>query len=521
MKQRTLPADDARQDGPALAALDVLALLLILAASVLIFVLSGQRTLAGYGTETDFIGNMVAEATRLGNGIPLQSEFHPPGFILVMTAVHKATGDWFVTGKIISAVSAAATLLLAWALGRMLAGRAFALGAVVGLVSSATFLRYSLQATSDIYTLSLFFLTYLLAAIATRRGSNAAWFLTGALVVLSLMTRTNGVTLVLLLAVPLLLSYPGRRIPAVFSGLLGIACAALAFVAFARITGSNLMPKGTYYNIAMTYFTDERVSWEGMTEARARFHSLYDVLTYDPVRMAKGYSRDLFDIVFRKIPFLSGPILALLFLPGLLWAAAGRQRQMLLVILAVTVAQLLLVNLKAYEPRYHLYLTPWIGAGAVFLIAHFWQQRDWHRLYRVPVVVVLSALILMDLSRSALEARHFASDGGNPEIAQALAETRDILGAEDIVLSRKGHLAYYSGSMSLYLPDVDGEAALREVFEQVRAEGKARDIYIFIGDEDRKRRPQVADLVTGGLAWLTPVAIGKRGWGLYRYTPEG
>ena len=521
MKQKNFPADSERQESPALAALDFVALLLIVVASILIIFLSDQRTLAGYGTETDFIASMVSEATRLENGTPLQSEFHPPGFIFVMAAVHKATGDWFVTGKIISAVSAMATLLFAWLQCRILVGRVFALGAVAGLISSFTFLKYSVQATSDVYTLSLFFLTYLVAVLATTRGSNVAWFLTGALVVLSLMTRTNGITLVLLLAIPLLVPYKGRRSLAVLSGLLGVASATIGFVLFAQITGSNLMPKGTSYNIAMTYFTDERVSWEGMTEARTRFNSLYDVLTYDPAALAKGYAKDLFDIAFREIPFLAGPMMALLFLPGIFFAAGDSHRRLLLVILAVTVAQLLLVNLKAYEARYHLYMTPWIGAGAVFMIARFSQEREWHRLYRIPVVLVLSGLVLLGLFKSVHEARRFVADGGNPEIAQALLETRNILGPNDVVVSRKMHLAYYTGSVSLYLPDVDGEAALRNVFEEVVREGKAQDIYIFIGDEERKHRPEIAALVSSGLTWLKPVAIGQRGWGLYRYVPSG
>lgn len=505
---------------PSFGLLDLLSVCVILFAAVFLSWLASQRPLAGYGTETDFIGSMVSEAKRLLAGMPLESEFHPPGFIFTLAAVKSWVGDWFAAGKALSVVSAVATLVLAHLFFRIVAGTWAAFGAVLGLVSSATFLRFAVQATSDLFFLALYFLTYFLVAFAATRRSVSAWFLAGLCAVFTMMTRTNGVTLLVLLAIPLLMPGPGRW-RAVSGYLAGTVAAAAGFLLYAGLTGSNLMPGGTYYNIALTYFTAERVSWEGMIEAQARFSSLYDVLTYDPAALAKGYARDLADIALRKIPFIAGPALALFFLPGLVFAGAERRQSLLLLFLAATLAQVLLVNLKAYEPRYHLYFVPWVGAGAMILLSVFAAHRDWSRLYRSAVLGLSCAVIAVGVLLAVRDARTFASWGGNPEMARVLAEVGGLLGPGDLIMSRKTHLAFYTGAESVYLPIVTTEPELRAAVETAAVTWPADRVYLFIGEVERSTRPETAALIDSGLSWLDPVAKDPRaeGWTLYRYAP--
>lgn len=493
----------------------------------LIVLLSGERTYFGYGTETDFVGSMIAEGQRLLSGEPLASEFHPPGYIMVATLAYLVSGEWFVAGKALSALSAALALLACHGLFRLIGGPVVALGAVIGLSSSATFLEFAMQATSDVYFLAIFYVTLMLAALAFVRRAPRLWLLVGALVVIVTMTRTNGITLLLLLGLPLIPGGGPGRLRALAFTAAGAGLAALAFLAFAQLSGSNLMPKGTFHNIAMTYFTDERISWEGMTEARSRFQSLRDVLTYDPAAMARGYASDLLDVTLRQIPQLGGPVLAMFFLPGLLIAIGDRQRPLLIFFLVLMIAQLLLVNLKAYEPRYHLYVTPWLGAGTVLLLSWLAARQDWPRWLRVPVVGLCCAAILVGLLYAWTDARRFAAQGGNPELARALPEIQPILTSDDVIMGRKsGHLAYYTDARPNWIPEVATEDDLRAALDAAAAKaGPGGRVFLFFGEIERRARRNVGPMLFDppGLPWLERVAgtpDPASGWALFRYLPE-
>lgn len=502
---------------------DALALLIIVLTVAYLTILAGERTLAGYGTETDFIGTMVDEAKRFLAGLPLESRFHPPFFALTLAAAYGIAGDWLIAGKAISVIAAAVTLLTNYFFFRVLFSGWIGIGAVLGLISGAIFLNFSIQATSDVFALALYSLTFLIAALAATRRSILLWFVVGLLIILTLMARTNGLTLVILVAIPLL--QPGLRykLAGPLAGVLGIGVAIAAFIAFAHVTGSSLTPEGTYHNLALTYFTDERIAWEGMIEARARFNSLTDVLLYDPAKMIKIMLRNLYDVSVHKLPFLAGPILALLFLPGLVIAAVERRNLIFLAFLAATVAQLLLVNLKAYEPRYHMYILPWIGAGSMMVVSWVLTRRDIPNLLRLSAAAVVFAPMLIGPLIASKDAARFASNGGNPEMAEVLAQVDGLIGPGDTVVGRKVHLSFYTGVEYIWLPELDSEAELNALFETLAEEGRAEgSLYLFLGAIERARRPDIVAMVGSGLKWLTPVVRGESdtsGWTLYRYTP--
>jgi hypothetical protein len=502
-------------------AADWLALGVAAVTVIFLAVLAGGRTLAGYGTENDFIGSMVPEAARLLAGEPLLSSFHPPFYPVVLSGAYRLTGEWLAAGKAVTLASSAVTLVCSHLLFRLLAGPWAGFGAVLGLISAPVFLTYSLQATSDVFALALYSATFLAAAVAATRRSVATWALVGALALLTLMARTNGLTLVALLAIPLIQPGLGYRLGAVLAGIAGYAAAIVPFAAFAALTGSNLMPEGTYHNLALTYFTEERVSWEGMVEARARFDSLGDVLLHDPAAIARGYVRDLIDVALARAPQLAGPVLALLFLPGLILALApGRRRALLLAaFLLATLGQLLLVNFKAYEPRYHMYLAPWIGAGAAILIASMAGHRDWPLAFRRAVLGVLAPLAAYGPLSATQAARAFAAPGGNPELAVVLPEVRGILGPGDLVFARKSHIAFYTGAQRLWMDEVDTGEELEALLAGASEPGV--DVHVFVGEVERRVRPGVVAAARSGQPWLVPVAegTGPREWTLYRYAP--
>jgi len=208
------------------------------------------------------------------------------------------------------------------------------------------------------------------------------------------MTRTNGLTQLLLAGIPLFQPIRRELRWRNFAGIaLGIIAVFAVFLIFAAITGSSLLPRGTYANLAMTYFTEQSISWEGMLEARSRFDGLFAVLTYDPVHMITQYIRDLIEFFSVGIFELNGAFLGILFLPGLIFLAGDHARATFLFFLLAAAAQVALVNFKAFDPRFYLFLTPWIGAGTAYLAIKV-VQSNWRPLTRMTASGLIVGLML-------------------------------------------------------------------------------------------------------------------------------
>ena len=114
----------------------------------------------------------------------------------------------------------------------------------------------------------------------------------------------------------------------------------------------------------MTYFAGgDRTSAEAMDEVGGRFGGVADVLLHDPVALARTYLYDLFGVLSRGLTKIVEPPLYFLLLPGLLLLMGTRIGAGLIVLLALAGAQLLLVNFKAFQPRFYLFLVPIMGAA--------------------------------------------------------------------------------------------------------------------------------------------------------------
>lgn len=511
----SLTRDDA-------AALALAAIVACYAAAVL--AAFGYRSYFGYGTETDFVGSMIGEAQRLISGEPLESRFHPPGYTFVLAEVYLLSGDWFTAGKIISAVSGIIAILASYMIFRRLLGAETGiwtgLGAVVGLVCSSTFLAFSLQATSDIYFLSLFLLSMLAALTAFQRnGSLAMWASCGALVALATMTRTNGITLLLLLALPFFQTTPvPQRLRSFATAALAAAVVFALFLAFASATGSSLFPEGTYKNLAASYFSAERVSWEGIVEADARFDSLTAVLLHDPLAIVQQYLKDMAKLAVFGLAKLAGPVLVLLALPGALLMLKDRSGFTVFIFAIVAIAQVGLVNFKAFEPRLYLFILPWIGAAAAYALFRVSTARL-DRAIRWPALLIAAALIAGSFAIALGSAARFATTD-NGELVSAVPEIEKLAGPGDMIVARKPHLSFYTGAGFTYLPQAADPAELAQHLEKIAAE-TAGTVYVFWGRIEKDLRPEIAEMLAekGATPWLVPEAGTSTSstWTLFRF----
>jgi hypothetical protein len=171
---------------------------LILALVVVLFVccvgfVSFQREYFNFGTETDFLGGFLPEAQRFLNSEPLQLTTHPPGYPIALALLNLVIGDWGITGRVISLLSAAVVLVCGYFVFSSLGGRFVAWGATVSLAASSAFLYSASVSTSDMFFTALFWLSALLSFRAIETRSSRAWFASGVVIALALLSRTNAV----------------------------------------------------------------------------------------------------------------------------------------------------------------------------------------------------------------------------------------------------------------------------------------------------------------------------------------
>jgi hypothetical protein len=144
----------------------------------------------------------------------------------------------------------------------------------------------------------------------------------------ALLTRTNALTLLVLLPAPLLAAGPRReRAEALATLVAGVALPFLAYAAYALPTGSPLLPRGNHLNLAMTYFASTGDCWslDAMNQVRGRFSGMSDVLTHDPAHLATRFLADLAALATGRLGTLAVAPVGWLILPGLACFALARR----------------------------------------------------------------------------------------------------------------------------------------------------------------------------------------------------
>lgn len=482
-------------------------------------ILAGGRAFPNYGTETDFLGSFVPEARHILRGESLTVAFHPPLYAAVLALTKTLIGRWFRAGLLISWLSACAVLVTASLFFGRLAGRFAAYGSLAVLGTSHVFLQFSAQATSDVFFLALYCGASLAALTAYRRPEGRlVWVTLGAVLGVCLLTRTNGLTLLVFLATPwLVVAAPRVRLERTAWAFLGLSAPVLMWAVVAKLSGSPLAPSGTYANLAMTYFgRTNRINAEDLRAMYRQFDGIWDVLAYDPASMLRVYATNLFDlpqVVFNSpvMPLVMFP-LGLLALPGIIVFFLAPLERFKLLFGTATLLQIALVNLKTFEARFYLFLLPIIGAG-LGLTSQWLYRRCGHRrgLLTGSVIAVycLAALAL------TIERVQLGLHRDDAEVRSISLVARELIPANSRIVARKPHMAYYANSREVYFPEAASLSALRD---SLRSLEEPPD-FLFYGKAEAQLRPELNGLLNPDAApsWLQPVkADGSGNWALYR-----
>jgi hypothetical protein len=498
-----------------------IAWLAIAATSAAVGFLALGREFLTFGTEADFVSGFVNQARSVLEGEPLRLGFHPPLYPLVLAVSNGGGGDWFATGLLVSWASAVAALVCQYGFFRLLLHREAGLGAIVALAASATFLTYAAMATSDLLFFALWSAALWLSASAGMHRTPGRWAAAGALVAFAALARINGATLLVLTVLPWL-AQPAAARRARWAGVtawsIGLSVPLALWTAGAALTGSDLLPRQNYANLAMTYFgSGDRVAGESRLEVERRFDGLWDVVTHDPKRMARSYVRDLRRLPRRLVESdtltWSAMIVAL---AGLLVFVRRMRGWVAVVFVAAVALQAAVVNLKTFEARYWIFLLPWIGALAGAGIAALLTRLGPRGLRAAAACALLVWLGV--ISTGAHRAAAVAVHRNDLELDWLVTTIRASIPANALVVARKMHLGFYTDVRMRGFPNVESIDALRAALA-----GDTRNaLYVYYGSIERARRPELRALSDPSRApdWLEPVAVhpGADAWVLYRAT---
>jgi hypothetical protein len=197
----------------------------------------------------------------------------------------------------------------------------------------------------------------------------------------------------------------------------------------------------------------------------------------------------------------------------LLKAGASRYVYAYLILL---VAQYALVNFKAFEARYYLFLLPWLGALSAISIAYMDKKisSDKAGVYATGLAAGIVLVILTNNVLTISESQHARDE----EFAFAINAINENTPADAIILARKPHLPFYTARTQVFLPDLN---RLEELKAYVLSIDAADGVYVYYGSAEQAKRKRYSSVLDDASRpdWLQKVAISTDGnnWMLLKF----
>jgi len=414
-----------------------------------------------YFTESDFYGG-YAEGARLiqhGRLDPARYAVAGPVYELALALVGSLARDLFVAARLIAVAAAGTTLWLWTTLLKRLGWPVAGVWTAAFLAANPIFARYGYSATNDMLAIVLQ-AACVLAVLGGR--SRLVPLAAGALAALAVFTRYNSVYVVpgALAAYAWFGRPPGLSRPrAIALFLAGFGVLVLPW-SVVSIRAGQVPAAALFANFS--FFanpTSSRNVQDAPAAARADTQSVAEIVRRNPGGMARTLAGNVTSHLAADVRQVLGlPVAALCGLGLLLLIAGGAWRP--LVPLGIFAALLFGTLLPIfYSDRYSMALAPYDLALAGLAVASPLLAL---RLGRFPLKWLL-ALIPRALSvRSSIAYQRHTLSQAPIEVVAAGDALRRVAPPGSGVMSRKGHIAYYSGLAPVAFPRVDGLHALAD-----------------------------------------------------------
>ncbi len=476
-----------------------------------------QHPYGTYATETDFYQLYAPDAERLAQGEFPENPYQGPFYPLVLASVMQLTGDAFLAGKWLSVISATVAVFFAFLLFEKLFGYVVGIGSQLLLCVGIQFPTFSINAATDVFFLMLCLLTmlvYLTETIPLR------WRMIGSAVLASLvyLTRYNGLFLMLTLTLGILALnsfHLNRRERlkevAIFVSVFFLIASPWLYANY-KHHGSPFYST-SYLNIATEFYPDlaqGSVVQEGTRALSEKFHSLNDVLRYDPKAIISHYPVNLFEHLRRSVTttandHLNSDWVGWLAVIGIVLALLEHRSKAVLLLLISGAVYFLIVAFTHWEARYYFYIMAlYAGFAAYAIIRPFelLRQRGWRqsRIW-IAVPVLLFAFIWFQGFTAANKNLNVFLASHPREVYAAGEYLKSTNAVQPRIVSRKPHLSYWTNGEWLYFPSVKSLDELRQWLRNNPAD------YVAFGARELQSRPELSVLkdTTQAPAWLKPI----------------
>jgi 4-amino-4-deoxy-L-arabinose transferase-like glycosyltransferase len=455
---------------------DLAAVALCVVVLISALIVGHLHRIGDFDVETDFYGTYAVQARNLLEGRSYTYPQHPPGYAILLAGTSLLTHDLFVAGKLISAVAVASFAWITYLLFKSLFSSRIALG-TVGLLAPAAF-PFSFLAASDILGAALKLLP--LWALLRHPVLTSKWcLLAGLFAGMAYLVRYDAIFLIISIGFSLLVinldqvSLQRRLAQAGLFACGAILMASPWLIVNWRMNGSPLANSG--YLLVATHFylpghlqqfdAALREQAPGAAVARldvaSKFHSLVEVVSYDPTKFFGKYFKDLYSNAGRMAIYVLQFPAYLLAPVGLVLLLLDLSPRRLTYLLVCSFGYLSL-NLVRFQPRYYLFLFPVAFLSVAYLI--FRTMPDRSRLFkvRVPVgwLVLVVASVFLSVSAYRQTSNVIASE---PRYLLEIAGfLRDRSSADEKMIARKPHLAYLAGLVNTFAFVYSGDAYLSE-----------------------------------------------------------
>ena len=496
----------------------ILAVIAILFFSLFISYLALDRTFLTFISETDYLGGYIPEAKRLLNGQSLMLKFHPPFYSIILAGTNLVVQDWFTSGLLISFISSIVVLGFSFILFYSIGGKWAAWGSFIGLVTSSTYIAFSATASSDLFFMALAISSIAFAFYALDTNSIKYWMLSGLLLGCTFITRSNGITLLLLLLLPWLKPLTFRLRLANFLGtsILFLMPVTL-WMYVANITDSPFMPQKNHITLAAIYYSGSY--GDIYAQIHDKFNNLWDVLKFDPVKiMVHSIKNNLVrfpQLLFEPNKLLSFPLNLLAF-PGMVFLLLKSKRFYISAFFLLVICYLLMISLNGSEHRYFLLLIPFLGASVGYCFKILNQETK--RYGFNYILIIITSLLLIGGAARSYKTSYAALHSSDKELAEAVPKAKQVLPPNSFIMTRKPHLGFYTQSQTIRFPKVESLSAL---YTKIQHDIQSRPLFIYYGQIERLLRPKLSLLMFPAKSpeWLEVVSQGKNNnsWVLYRF----
>ena len=426
-----------------------------------------------YYTESDFYGGYAIGARAIQHGIinPSRYPVVGPGYEFALALLGAGGLDLFLAGKLLSAACATLALALWSVLLRRRAGAQVALAVTVLFAANPVFVRYAYSATTDL--LGTFLASASMFALLTSRSRRGV-LCAGVLAALATLTRYNVFALVPAAFLTLAWLEPQTafsRRRALAAYLAGFGVIVLPWAAYSLLAGAipgiHLYENfGFYLNPDPSRNVQDEYGF--LANAAPPSETLLELLRTRPLELVRRSLVNIPAHLARDAKELLGIPIAALCALGVL--AAGSMRRALRPVWlhgALLFAALVPVF---YSDRYSLPLIPiYLGFAGLIVAPAPGFLRAIPGIVRAVMLAAAAVWLIawcVPYQRAVLELAPIETrDAGRALAGQSSPGER--------IVSRKGHIGYYSGLTVVPFPRFH---TLRELADFARGHG-ARYLY--------------------------------------------